>query len=212
LAVKNSIASLLLTLCLAVPDSAGTIYENGPPNGQVNAWPIGLGYFTSNTFTIAVGSQSPTGVTFTAWLYPGDTLTSLEISITSGVNGGTTYFDQVVNVSASGCFINQYGYNICTEMTSFSGPALQSGTYWLNLQNADTAGAQQVYWDQNSGIGCHSPGCPSQAWESEEGPVPSESFSLLGNANGTVPEPSNIVLFGSGVVGIAGLLRRKKGV
>jgi hypothetical protein len=210
--VKHCLASLLLTLCFVVPDRAGTIYENGPANGQVNAWPVGLGYFTSDTFTITGGSQLPTGLTFTAWLYPGDTLTSLEVSITSGINGGTTYFDQVVPVSASACFINQYGYNICSEIASFNGPALPTGTYWLNLQNANTTNGQQVGWDQNSGIGCHSPGCPSQGWESEAGPVPSESFSLLGNANGTVPEPSNLVMFGSGIISAAVLLRRKIGL
>jgi hypothetical protein len=34
-----------------------------------------------------------------------------------------------------------------------------------------------------------------------------ESFTLTGG--GTTPEPSSILLFGSGILGLAGVLRRK---
>jgi hypothetical protein len=203
------LASLtILCLTLALPARAGTIYENGPINGTVNAWTLNVGHFVSDTFTVSGGNSTVTGLSFGAWLYPGDTLTSVEVSITSGINGGTTYFDQMVTFSPSGCAINQYGYDICTETGSLNGSNLPNATYWLNLQNAVTAQGNPVYWDENSGVGCHSSGCPSQAWESEEGPIPSESFSLL-STNGTTPEPSSIVLFGSGIVGLAAMLRRR---
>jgi hypothetical protein len=62
-----------------------------------------------------------------------------------------------------------------------------------------------IYWDENSG--------PSSASESEVGTIPSESFTILGGTTGTsstsVPEPSSIMLLGSGILGLAGLLRRK---
>ena len=35
-----------------------------------------------------------------------------------------------------------------------------------------------MYWDENSGVGCQSPGCPSQAQENTLGTIPSEAFSL----------------------------------
>jgi uncharacterized repeat protein (TIGR03803 family) len=38
-----------------------------------------------------------------------------------------------------------------------------------------------VYWDENSGVGCQSPGCPSQAQENTLGTIPSEAFSLEGS-------------------------------
>ena len=37
-----------------------------------------------------------------------------------------------------------------------------------------------MYWDENSGTGCQSDGCPSLADESSIGTVPSEAFSILG--------------------------------
>ena len=44
------------------------------------------------------------------------------------------------------------------------------------------------------------------------GTIPSESFDIIGTCGyycGAVPEPGSIVLFGSGILGVAGVLRRK---
>jgi len=41
------------------------------------------------------------------------------------------------------------------------------------------------------------------------GAIASESFTLDGRVGGTTPEPSSILLLGSGILGIAGVLRRK---
>ncbi len=161
------------------PPQGGPIYDNGPINGNTYAWAINLGYVVSDTFTVSPGSI--TGMTFGAWLFPGDTLTSAELSITSEPNGGTTYFDQTVNFTQNGCTGNMFGYNVCTETSgSFSSPMLQAGTYWVNLQNAVVTSGDPVYWDQNSGVGCMSNGCPSQASGNGVGIIPSESFTMLG--------------------------------
>jgi PEP-CTERM motif-containing protein len=146
-------------------------------------------------------------------LTAGDTLNSAEVSFTSEPNGGTLYFDQVVSFFASGCTINSYGYDVCDETGTFNGPTLNNGTYWVNLQNAVDSGGNPVYWDENSGIGCHSEGCPSQACEAGcLGTMPSEAFSILGSSSastGSVPEPNSLLLFGSGFFGVIALLRRK---
>ena len=82
--------------------------------------------------------------------------------------------------------------------------------YWVNLQNAVVNNNDPAYWDENTGIGCHSQGCPSLASESSVGTIPSESFSILGSSGGgTVPEPGTLLLFGSSVAAAGGLLRRK---
>ena len=60
-------------------------------------------------------------------------------------------------------------------------------------------------------------GCPSSARESAVGTIPSESFDIRGNvmagndnlAPGQTPEPSSIMLLGSGMLGLAGILRRR---
>ncbi len=51
---------------------------------------------------------------------------------------------------------------------------------WLNLLNAVVPDGDPVYWDENSGAGCHSTGCPSQAVESGVGTIPSEAFDITG--------------------------------
>lgn len=205
----------LLALCLivaAVPAVAQVLYENGPINGQTDAWTINFGFVVDNSFTISTGSSTITGLSFGAWLFAGDTLESAEVSLTSEPFGGITYFDQHVNFTASNCFMNQFGYNICTETGSFNGPTLNNGTYWLNLLNAESTLGDPVYWDENSGIGCHSAGCPSDACEGScIGSQPSEAFSILGTSSGTgtVPEPSSLALVGGGLFVIVETLRRR---
>ncbi len=210
------LASLsLLALCLtlaAVPAAAQTVYSNGAINGNVDAWTINFGFVVSDSFNVSNSGTPITGASFGIWLFPGDTLTSAELSITSGENGGTSYFDQVVNFTSAGCIGNIYGYDVCRENTSFNGPILNGGTYWLNLQNASVPSGDPVFWDENSG--------PSSASENSLGTLPSEAFTLLGGettttstttttTTGTVPEPTSIMLFGSGILSLAGTIRRK---
>lgn len=197
-----TLAILLFALAL-VPAVADTIYSNGPTNGNTDAWTINFGFIVSDTFTVSADNTTITGANFAMWLFPGDSLTSAELSITSGENGGTSYFDQTVSFTQSGCVGNSFGFNVCNESTTFNGPTLNSGTYWLNLQNASVPSGDPIYWDENSG--------PSSASENSVGSVPSESFTVLGNQSTgtTVPEPSSVLLLGSGVLGLAGVLRRK---
>ncbi len=210
--MKLRIISLsLLALCLvAVQAMAQTVYSNGPINGTTDAWTINSGFVVSDTFT-ATPNTTLTGLSFGAWLFPGDVLNSVEASVSSAEFGGTIYSDQVVTLTQSGCSGNQYGFNVCTESGSFgTGVNLAAGgTYWLNLQNAVVNDGDPVYWDENSG--------PSSASENSVGTIPSEAFTLLGSETSTTttttttstPEPSSIMLFGSGILGLAGVLRRK---
>ena len=212
--MKLRIASIsLLALGLtvaALPAAAQTVYSNGPINGNVDAWTINFGFIVSDTFNVANSGTTITGANFGIYLFPGDTLTSAELSITSGEHGGTSYFDQTVNFTTVSCQTNQFGYVVCNENTAFNGPTLNSGTYWLNLQNATTTYGGPAWWDENSG--------PSSASENSVGTIPSEAFTVLGTSSststststtttGTVPEPGSVVLFGSGILGLAGLVR-----
>jgi hypothetical protein len=202
-------ALTMVCLGLGRPALAGTVYDNGPVNGNEDAWTINFGFIVSDTFTVSSANTSVNGVAFWAWLFPSDTLTSVEVSFTSQEFGGTTYFDQVVNMSQSNCTLNSFGFNVCMETGTFQGQNMAVGTYWMNLQNASVPNGDPVYWDENAGVGCDSPGCPSEPSENSVGTILSESFTILGNTNGTTPEPGTLLMLGTGVVGIAGVVRRK---
>jgi len=201
------IASLTI-LCLAlaaVPAFAD--YSNGAINGSVDAWTINFGYIVSDTFVTGASDTAVTGFMFGVWEFPGDVLTAVDWSITSGENSGTVYGSGTAsggNLVDQFISANQYGYNIDKITVTGLNVAVASGTtYWLNLQNAAVPSGDPVYWDENSG--------PSTASESALGTIPSEAFTVntTGSTNPTTPEPSSIMLFGSGLLGLAGVLRRK---
>src|SRR5208337_90003 len=92
---------------------------------------------------------------------------------------------------------------------------LGPGVYYLNLENATTAQGNAVYWDENDGVGCggsdgHGLNCISSAYSAGIGTIPSESFTIQGNGSGgATPEPTSLLMFGSGVIGLGGLPRRR---
>jgi PEP-CTERM motif len=218
---------IVLFLALAsMPAFAQFLYDNGPINGTTDAWAINFGYIVSDTF---VGGGDISTFAIGVWEFPGDTMTSLQWSITSGENSGATFGSGTAsgfNLSDSFISINQYGYDIDQISVTGLNVSSNNGTkYWLNLQNAAVPSGDPVFWDENSGGGippcaecglqrCHGTGCPSQASESAVGTIPSEAFTIGGECcalqpGGGAPEPSSIVLFGSGVLGLVGILRRK---
>ena len=192
-------------LCLfALPALAqNDLYDNGPTNGTIDGWTINFGFAVSDTFNLTSNS-TVNGVNFAGWVFPGDVVESVEVAITSSEFGGTTYFDQQISLTQSDCAANQYGFNVCNESGRFSGVALNGGTYWLTLQNAVVNTGDPVYWDENDG--------PSSSSDNTEGTLPSESFTILGSSGsgtGTTPDPSSLLLFGTGLFGVGARLRRK---
>lgn len=204
--------TLLLALCLglaAIPAVAQQdLYDNGPGNGQDLGWTINFGFSVTDEFTLS-NPATVNGLSFWDWLIPGDNMTSVEVQLGSAAFGNSL-LDVVVNPAASRCTSNQFGYNVCDETAGFNPVNLNPGMYWMTLSNASVPSGDPAYWDMNSG--------PSQAQENTIGTVPSETFTILGSSStststststGTTPEPSSILLFGSGFFALASVLRRR---
>ncbi len=153
------------------------VYDNGPVNGQDLGWTINFGFSVSDSFIFG-SAPTVTGLSFWAWLIPGDTLASVEVQI-GAAPFGNELLDQTLNVTATNCFSNQFGYNVCFETATFNGGGvnLGAGTYWITLSNASVPSGDPAYWDMNLG--------PSQAQENTIGTVPSESFTMWGDATTT---------------------------
>ena len=174
--MKTRIASLtILCLVLAAVPAFAIYYDNGPINGTTDAWTINFGYVVSDTFFTGDG-ENVERLWFGVWEFPGDVLTSVDWSITTQENGGTT----LGSGTASG--------HDLTDQVHFRQPirlrhrpdfcvggrsVIDSYTkYWLNLQNATVPSGDPVYWDENSG--------PSMASEQcAVGTIPSEAFTPL---------------------------------
>ena len=155
----------------------------GRSTARWNAWEINFGYVVSDSFVNS--GSAVTGFDIWAWEYPGDVMTSVDWSITSAPNGGTVYGSGTVGVTDTFISTNQFGYDIDKISASGLNVGTFGGTFYLNLQNAVIPSGDPVYWDENSGVGCQSSGCPSQAYESAVGTIPSESFDITG---GYAPE------------------------
>jgi len=198
--MKKTLAALSIALVGAiasVPASAGTLYSNGAGNYTVDAWTINFGYQVSDSFTVSANSTATTA-TFDVWAFPGDTLSSVDWSIGGSAFGGAT-----TTAAATGTFIetNDDGYDIYTETISLGSLDLSAGTYWFTLQNAVASNGDPIYWDENDG--------PSSAQESAEGAIGSETFTIDGTSGPVIPEPSSLLLMGSGLLSFAGMMRRK---
>src|SRR5271165_1718130 len=216
--MKLLVVSLtILCLLQVIPAAAQVLYDNGPINGNIDGWTINFGYIVSDTFTLA-NNSTMTGFAFGTRQFPGDDLISVDWSVTSGENSGTVYGSG----TASGSQLtdkyvstNEFGYYVNLITVTGLNVNLSGGkTYWLTLQNAMVPSGDPVFWDENDGVGCGGDngkggGCPSQASENTIGTIPSEDFTISGSGTGTTPEPGSFLLFASGVLGVAGVLRRK---
>ncbi|HUI83130.1 MAG TPA: hypothetical protein VL240_02855 [Candidatus Binatia bacterium] len=206
-----------VVVTIAVSAQSGSLlYENGVycPGYCHDGWQINQGLAVSDSFVLTKDSRV-TGFDFWAWEFPGDRVLRVQWSITSSEFGGIVYGSGSVPVSHDGFIaLNEWGFDI-DKVTVFGlNVALPSGTYWLNLQNATDEQHLAVFWDENSGGGCHSLGCPSLASENQLGTIPSETFDIQGTnlsdeeSGGNDSNSRTGLLWGPVLIGLAATLRR----
>jgi hypothetical protein len=207
----------LICLALSAPAFAGiVIYTDGPTNGASNAFFIdgpGAGPWTqtiSDGF-LPTNSGTATSLDFGEWVPSGTTPTTVSWALgtsafASDISSGSTLQVGYIFFGSSG-----FGYDVYTShVDGLSGFLTAGATYYLTLGGAnDSTGSQNDAWDINSGLATCSfaqNGIPVGDCGLGQG-VEGETFTI--NSGGTVPEPSSIMLFGSGLLALAGVLRRK---
>ncbi len=205
----------ILCLALSVPVFADTIiYDDGPTNGTIEGFfidgpnPGPFSQSISDGF-IATASGNVTHMDIGIWVPVGETPTTVSWwlgtsafagDISSGTDSSLTYD-----------FLNNAGawdvYEV--HVDNMSGFLTAGNSYFLTLGNGnDNLGDQFVAWDMNNGPAT----CYFAVGGVEQGGcgAPGEAFTLYsGSAPPSTPEPGSILLFGTGVLGLAGVLRRK---
>ena len=213
---------LLTILCLALTASA-QIYSEGPIDGNNNGFyisgpnfpnPEGSFQDISNGF-VAADTLILNTLEFGEWILSGLTPSSISYEIgTSAFGADLESWTVAQNASNSHLlFTNGYGYDVydvtvgivCCLTMRFG------GTYWVSLSNAnDTSNSGTEGWDiPDGGLGGPAT-CNFRQSGTNFGDcgLGGESFTINGYL-GWAPEPSSILLFGSGILGLAGVLRRK---
>ncbi len=170
------------------PQDYGMMYENGPVNGTTDAWSFSGGFQSTESLTVSGGGSTVNSFSMWVWIVPGDSLTGVQLGVGTGPFDTSLFNAMLSTPTTSNCFTNQYGYNVCEVTWAVNGPGLYLGNYWVTLQNGTTAFGTQPFWDENSGVGCTSSGCPSTAMLNNGiGTIPSEAFTLGGS--GPPPPP-----------------------
>jgi hypothetical protein len=221
--LKIRIATLSLTiLCLALTAYAGTttFYNDGGIDGNDNGFyisgpnlpnPAGSFQDISNGF-ISLATGTANHLEFGEWVLSGSTPTGVDWE------GGTTAFSSTNSghiTQNSGnsvlLFTNGFGYGIYDVNATVNIPMTAGSEYWLTLSNATNTGSTQSgAWDLAGPNGGPAT-CNFRQSGTNYGScgLGGESFTLTGQSQSTTPEPSSILLFGSGILGLAGVLRRK---
>ena len=215
--LRITLLSMLVSLSLAtiaVPANAETIiYDNGPGSflgvappsiGHMN----GIDWTTSNTIQCA-NRCTPTDITF--WTrspidVPVPTGETIHWSFTSGPNFGVGFNSGSSTIpSAIPCTTNGID-NLCIVHIDLAGTLSQPAFSWLNLWGL----SNDVDWAFSPTSSNDAQTCARDATGACSGitvtGIVGEGFSVSGTV---VPEPSSMLLLSSGVLGLAGVLRRK---
>jgi hypothetical protein len=213
----------LLGAIAAVPASADLlVYNSGPGNFGTSAlgagaWTISeynsVDYTVSNWFTLP-GNSTISGATFGVWLTTGDSLSSVDWAFDDTTVYGNDQGSGTAGTTGTPVGTPSGGFSYYTESFSLPDLSLPAGTYYFTLSNALASNGDAAYWDENDGssIGYAAGFGSIGAYDCKNsygcGLSGGETFTLEGTTTIT-PEPSSFLLLGSGLAGLAGLLKRK---
>lgn len=146
------------------------------------------------------------------WVPHGSTLASVQGGIfAQPFAQGNAFLNGSVNPATSTLISSGGTWDIYEETFVISNITLAPGTYYLAFLNAITqngnTNGNQVLWDiSNTNL------FTSDRWTtlpSQQSGLDATTFELLGPDSGAVPEPSSLLLLGSGAAALFGAMRRR---
>jgi hypothetical protein len=134
--LRVSVFAAAALLAVAGHVNAGTVYSNGPLNGNANAYIIGGGQSISDSFSVS----SPTnlvGAQVGVWVSPGAAPVSLHWSIgTSAL--GSDVSSGISNLTNTFAFTNSTHFNVFESTFPLNGAVAPGNTYWLTISFGST--------------------------------------------------------------------------
>src|ERR1019366_7743591 len=197
-----------------------TYYNDGGIDGTILELSVSgpnFGFQDISNGFVSAASGTPNTLEWGEWSVGAPTSFSYELgSAAFGTDLGSGTVTQNAGNSTF-LFTNGYGYGVYDVKVGITSAAMTAGnTYWLSISNAtDASNDGTQAWDIPNG----GSGGPATCNYRQSGTnfgncgLGGESFTLTGNTTttttSTTPEPTSIMLFGSGILGLAGVLRRK---